>query len=464
MNLAYHYPIIYWNCACLSVDSSAISDEDFYNLIDEDIITLDDSENKKIQNKMDYSKIATALDSFKRSGIKIRLPLVNESRLGFTPDEKNNEILYGLKGITKVTDPTIEQIMMNREFGSFDEFLRKVTKKVVSKDKIINLIKCGGFDDLGTDRRELMKQYLTMTSEPKSRLTLQNANMLIDLEVLPKELSYESDVYKLTKELRKHKDSNKLWYAVDDLAIPADKFDSWQQIVRDSQVKGQDMLFDGVPRRVVSSSSWDAFYEKNMDKIRAEIKKNGAQLLANMNQKLFENEWNKYAAGDNLQWELDSINFYFSGHPLEKVLSQLPVEVDRLEDVIEDAQDGEFFIKGKVIPKMRLFTIAGTVIDKNTTKSTVTLQTPDGVVVLKIYKNLFSMLGATLSGESENGGEKLIEQEGFFEKGTHLLVTGIKRGSTFVPKVYKNTGRQAVLKINLDKDGNFLNLEEKQDV
>ena len=36
MNLAYKYPIIYWNCACLSVDSSAINGADFYNLVDDD--------------------------------------------------------------------------------------------------------------------------------------------------------------------------------------------------------------------------------------------------------------------------------------------------------------------------------------------------------------------------------------------------------------------------------------------
>lgn len=463
MNLAYHFPIIYWNCACLSIDSSAVSDEDFYNLVDEDIIELDDTENKKVQNKMDYSKIATALDSFKRDGIKIRLPLVNESRLGFTPNEKDNEILYGLKGITKVTDPAIEQIMMNRTFNSFDEFLSRVTKKIVSKDKIINLIKCGGFDDLGVDKRELMKQYLTMTSEPKKNLTLQNANMLIDLNVLPPELEFEGDVYKLTKELRKHRDENKMWYAVDELEIPSGKFEKWQEIVRDSNVPAVSMLFNGSPRQVIDSSKWDRYYDSQMEHIRTAIKKDKENLLARLNQKLFENEWNKYASGDNLQWELDSINFYFSGHPLDNVLPYLPVAVDKLEDIVEDAQDGEFYIKGKVIPKMKLYTIAGTVIDKNTTKSTITVQTPDGVVIVKIYKNLFSTLGATLSSDTESG-EKLIEQEGFFEKGTHLLITGIKRGSTFVPKVYKNTGRNSVLKINLDENGRFLNLEEKQDV
>ena len=34
MNLAYYYPTIMWNCACLSVDANAV-DENDYTFIDE---------------------------------------------------------------------------------------------------------------------------------------------------------------------------------------------------------------------------------------------------------------------------------------------------------------------------------------------------------------------------------------------------------------------------------------------
>ena len=67
MNLARFYPIIYWNCACLSVDSSAINSSDFYNLIDENIIDIDtiDADGSG-KNKMDYAKLASALDKFRK--------------------------------------------------------------------------------------------------------------------------------------------------------------------------------------------------------------------------------------------------------------------------------------------------------------------------------------------------------------------------------------------------------------
>ena len=111
---------------------------------------------------------------------------------------------------------------------------------------------------------------------------------------------------------------------------------------------------------------------------------------------------------------------------------------------------------------MKLYTVAGTVIDKDTTKGLVTIQCPSGVLTLKIYKDLFATLAATV-GDIDIDGDKEIEQESFLDKGNHLLVTGIQRGATFVPKVYKSTGRKAILKIVLDEDGDFVEFEEKQD-
>ena len=83
-------------------------------------------------------------------------------------------------------------------------------------------------------------------------------------------------------------------------------------------------------------------------------------------------------------------------------------------------------------------------------------------MTLKLYKNLYSTMVEVLGNIDEESGEKEIEQDSFFEKGVHLLVTGILRGTNFIPKVYKNTGRKAILKINLDENGNFIGLEEKK--
>ena len=459
MNLAFHYPIIYWNTACLSVDASAVNQGDFYNLIDDGIVDDEVVKGKKVQNKMDYAKIATAMDSF-RGICNIELPDINKSRLGFTPNVEKNSILYGLKGISRVTDPVINEIMMERPFKSLQDFLNKRTKKTITKDKVINLIKCGAFNEVeGKSTRQILTDFIKQDCEPKKRLTMQNANMLIDYKLLPDELNMACEVYKLTKELRKHRDSEKLWYIGDNIEIPVDKVDLWRNLIAASGIKGQSLVVDGEPHRVMDSGAWDRYYKAETDKISQYIKANQAALLEKLNRKLFEDEWNKYCSGDELRWQLDSMNFYFAGHPLIKPIQQMGriVDIDKLEDIVEGAQDGSFFIKGKTIPKFHLYTIAGTVIDKDKTKGLVTIQCPDGVVSLKVYKDLF----ATFVAVATKGDEV---QDSFFEKGTHLLVTGIKRGATFVPKVYKNTGRKAIMKINLDDNGNFVNLEDKWDV
>lgn len=460
MNLAYHYPIIYWNCACLSVDSSAVNAEDFYNLIDDDIVTIDEVEGKKIQNKMDYAKLAAALDSF-RNICTIETPDINESRLGFTPDVKNNTIVYGLKGITRVTEPVIQEIMMNRPFSSLQDFLNRTNSRIATKDKVINLIKCGAFDRIeNKSRKEILKEFIWQRCEPKTRLTMQNANMLIDLDLLPVELNYESDVYKLTKELRRHRDSQKLWYRADQLSIPYNKIECWRNIFKDSNIIGEELIIDSEPGKFIDSRKWDNFYETKMAAVKKYIKDNHNNLLEKLNCQLFNNEWEKYCAGDELQWELDSLNFYFSGHPLTQAISEMDVKVNRVEDVLEDEIEDFFVIKGKQIPKMKLYTLAGTVIDRDKVKGMVVIQTPDGVVNIKCYKDLYAMFAQNVSEINEDG-DKEIKEESFFEKGVHLLVTGIQRGATFIPKVYKNTGRKSILKILLDIKGHFCGFEEK---
>lgn len=444
----------------MSVDSSAINASDFYSLIDDEIINLDQVEGKKANNKMDYAKLAAALDSF-RGSCKIQLPDINISRLGFTPDVENNTIIYGLKGISRITDPVINVIMENRPFSSFKDFLNKVDSRLVTKDKIVNLIKCGAFDRIEKkDRSEILKDYILSICGAKQRLTLQNANMLIDFGLFPKELEEASETYKITKELRKHRDSNKLWYQGDNINIPADKVSMWRGIVQKSHIPGQSMILDGIEGKWIDSAKWDRFYDLEMDKLRSYIKAHSSDLLKQMNNKLFMDEWNKYCRGDQLQWELDSLNFYFSGHPLYNFVNRtnLPFEISKLGSIQEGAMDGYFLIKGKQIPRMLLYTIAGTVIDRDKVKGMVTLQTPDGVLNMKVYKDLYSTMVAVI-------GEENVEQDSFFEKGVHLLVTGVQRGSTFIPKVYKSTGRKAIMKINLEVGTNrFISLEEKQSV
>jgi hypothetical protein len=187
-----------------------------------------------------------------------------------------------------------------------------------------------------------------------------------------------------------------------------------------------------------------------MNRVREWIKINSEELLQKLNHELYMEDYLKYGTGDILDWELQSLNFFYSGHPLDGL--ELPIEYTRLSEVKESEVIGFFSIQGKQIPELKLYTIIGTVIDKDKPKSIAVLSTPDGVIDVKFYKQQF----AKLVHEDEEIGE-----ENFFEKGTHLMITGVKRGEIFIPKVYKKTGIDPILKIELDENRKFITFKKK---
>ena len=76
-----------------------------------------------------------------------------------------------------------------------------------------------------------------------------------------------------------------------------------------------------------------------------------------------------------------------------------------------------------------------------------------------MYRSQFSKYDQTLSTVNDDGTKNLI-QDSFFKKGTHLMITGIKRGDMFIPKVYKDIGIAPILKVEIE-NGAFKQLVEK---
>lgn len=439
MNLVYKFPSIYWKTACLSVNAGAINEEDYYNLVEQGIIELSDEEDIRSSNKIQYGKIASAIGDM-RGTIEVKQPDINKSRMGFTPNAENNTILYGLKGISRVGDAVIQEIILNRPYSSLEDFIEKMKtddeKKLISKDRVVNLIKAGAFDNIeGGDRPAILKKYIRIVADNKKRLTLQNFLMLIRKGLVPDFLDEEQKAYNFTKYIRKSRWGN--YYLVDEIAEDylLERFPA----ARIMEVEGN---------KVITQSWWDGIYNNLMNNVRAWIKSNHDLLLEKLNDTLFEEEYKKYASGTILDWELQSLNFFYSGHPLDGIKPN--IEISNYNDVVENEIVGHFHIKGKFIPKMKLHTIFGTVIDKDRTKSIVTLATTDAVVDVKLFKQQFAKY--VHEGEIDEDEDGYVRDENFFQKGTHLLVTGIKRGDMFLPKTYKNTGIQEIVKVVI-KDG-----------
>ena len=124
MNLAYKYPIIFWNTANLIIDSgSDTNDNEDDEDADEEEIAIQDLMVEEGASVVNYGKIASAIGRMQERGIIVHPPHINKSKYTFTPDVNSNSIMYGIKGITRVGDTVVDNIINNRPYTSVQDFL-----------------------------------------------------------------------------------------------------------------------------------------------------------------------------------------------------------------------------------------------------------------------------------------------------------------------------------------------------
>ena len=446
-NLYTYFPSIYWNTACLSIDAGANQEEDLQDLIQKGYIkpssgSLEDYEEdeegeKEVEStQIDRGKIAYAIGHFQKS-MNIEPPDINVSGFGFTPDKINNQITCGLKIVSKIGDQLIYNIIFNRPYVSIDDFLDRVS---ISKDRVVNLIKAGAFRNIDKrDELTLLKDYVMSASDPKKKLTLQNLPMLLAHNLIPQEFEHQKKVFNWVKYIRKMKHGT--YYKLDERALSF-----YENYLDQSKLMS---INDGEYWTVVEQKYVDNYYNNEMNKIKTFIAANQSELLAQMNNQLFLEQWNKYGMKNIEQGEMQSMRMYVHDHELADV--SLPYSIDDFEKIQEEEPDGNFFIDGKVIPRYVIRHIVGTVVDKSKLKHKITVLTPSGPVEVKIWKNQFAFYDQTLIDPSTP--EKTILQDSFFEVGTHLMLTGMRRGNQFVLKKYRNTKvDDVIMKINLKYD------------
>ena len=459
MNLAYRFPLIFWNCACLISDSGGAEieeeEEDIFvenieytDCIEEFIEESEDEEEeieevkttskKKKARTANFGKIATAIGKMKAVGVKVAPPDINKSGYTFSPEVKTNTIRYGLSGITRIGEEIIQNILSNRPYSTVQDFLSKVK---VTKPQMVNLIKSGAFDSFG-EREEVMKKYIASISSPKTRLTLQNMRMLIDNNYIPPHLDFQIRLFNFNKYLKNFKYENK--YLLNDIALNFfDKnFDVDELIVMNNSEYQYAIL----------QTKWDKIYKKGMDPVRDFLKSHQKELLKEVNEGLVKELWNKYCSGNISKWEMDSVSYYSHDHELKNVdcarynfsdysyLSENP-EIDR---IIE--------IKGKKIPLFKLHRIIGTVLDKDKNKKTVTILTTSGVVTVKIYGGVYSHYDRQISRKDPKTGKKKVIEKSWFSRGNKIIVTGIRQEDGFLAKKYKSTPYHLVELIEKVKD------------
>lgn len=433
MNLAYKYPIIFWNCANLIVDSGTIEG-------------IDDKTS-------DYNKIARAVNKNKLAGIKVSLIDINKSELSFTPDAETNTIHYGLGGLQGVGNEVAQMIIDNRPYDSVEDFMDK-TK--VNKTVMVSLIKSGAFDQFGK-RKNIMKQYLYTTINPKKRLTMQNFNALIENNLVPQNLKFQKQVFNFNKGLKKDCKYNTDYFALDGIYY---KF--YIKFFNEDNIEPIDN------KLCLNKKTWKKEYDSVMNAAKQYVTNNQQELLDKLNNQMLKDAWNKYAAGTISHWEMESLGMYYHKHELTNLNNSLYDIVDYTKLDSTPVVDYTFKRNGAEIPIFKTFKIAGTVIAKDEMHSQITLLTTTGIVEVKMSKEYFSQYNKRISEIRPDGTKKIMEQ-GFFQRGMMLVCNGIRRGDTFVLKAYKRKGNvqhqlYKITKVNKDGTIEMTNKRYGEDV
>lgn len=390
---------------------------------DEDDEEIKEEKTKKPKKVVNYGKISSAIGKMKQFGINVVPPDINRSKYTFVPDVENNQIVYGIKGITKINDELAALIIEKRPYDGVEDFMSKVK---VTKLQMINLIKSGAFDAISNyPREDIMFDYIKTISGCKKKLTLQNMQMIINQGLIPEELKPLEKVYNFNKFLKKNKFED--YYILDD----------YSQEYFNSNFNADLLTFvDG--NCCIKQKEWDKIYKKQMDGIRPFLAK--PETLQQLNHNLIGDLWDKYCSGPVSKWEMDSIGFYNSNHELDGIRDEDYDIVNFFSLPEEPIPTSTFTTKeGKIIPLFKLDRIAGTVLEKNKLKNIITLLTKDGVVKVKIYKPQFVKYDRQIFERDIETGKKKVIEKSWFTRGNKLIISGIRREDAFSPKCYRNS-------------------------
>ena len=174
MNICRFYGSLYWQTACLNVDSGLSGNQ---------------------QKQVDYEKIAKAIANMPK-GLVVP-PDVNHSGWKFTISKNN--ILFGLYALSGISSNEIQAIIDGRPYRSFKEFV-EANKDAISQKKMVQLIKSGMFKSFCEDTRLNMIAYIKYIVPKKEKLTTVAVNMISDFA--PERYQKQAKLYKIKKALK----------------------------------------------------------------------------------------------------------------------------------------------------------------------------------------------------------------------------------------------------------------------
>lgn len=442
MNLAYNYPAVYWNTACLSVNSGS------NDLNDDD-------------KTSEYGRVAASIGDMQKRGVTIDLPDINTADFGFKPNAEENSIVFGLRGIHGIGSDLVRTIISNRPYTSFPDFLtRMIDTKLVQNAQMLQLIKAGCFDSF-SDHTTTLREYISHVFEPRKKLTLASFNILHnELNVFPEEFNLHIRFYNYRKHIIKNVHSRSKERKTKNRIFSLDEVSTeflYEHFSEDCIVGYDEET--GMP--LVGEWLFEREYDKKMQTVKDWLDKDTTTKL--VNDLLLEDEWDKAGGNNSISFnEMSSLSYYYSGHELAH-LNRKKYDISDFTKLPSDPVSvRQYEWRGREMHEYQISRIAGTVLDKDKNRHTVTILTTDGVVVVKLYRSSYSFMDRQLSRINSDGTKTVIEKS-WFTRGNKILVTGFRRGNQFLPKVYRNTiySKPITLINSIDDEGNLSLSDER---
>jgi len=431
LNFCYKYNPIYWQTANLIVDSGAADGES------------NDSTN--------YGKMAVAIASIQREGVEISLPTINNVGFGFKPDTKNNRIIFGLKGVNGINTEISQMIIERQPYQSIEQFGKIfLDTKLLKPSQMLQLIKAGCFTEIhSSNRQETMDWFLQKyVFTPCTSLSLQQINKIQELDIIPSELKICFRMINFKK------------YVLDDEGLYEKYIDPKKKMIKRGYHDGHYLLDSNSQpffKKFFSEGSVvgikGEYYIISEKKFTKEIDEKIQPLkdwfalpatLKLYNDKYYEQIWNKYADGTMSRWSMQSLCYYDREHELEYVNEEL-YGIENFFNLPEDPVPYDYYKRYfndgvRQIPKFRISRIAGTVLNADNNRHTVTILTRQGTVDVKFNKGQYAFYNKRISAQLDpNSDKKTVLEEGWLKRGTLITCQGYRRGDQFVALVYNDT-------------------------
>ena len=400
-----------------------------------------------------------------KRGIKIDLPDINKAQLRFVPDEANNSILFGLKGISKINTEVAKTIIENRPYKSFNDFKERLVdtkREVVGKDgktsnkayvttaQLISLIKAGAFDSLeaGRSREAILYDYIETIYEPKKSVSAKMMNHILELGFVPEDLMEQVKHYHFREYVKKlpavadNKTKAIKWHTIETGSQEMNDYTTnyFETHFMNELVEDRDYRFDETGRIQIAlgtkrKGSFEDAYAQKVAKLTHWLK--SEDCLGRYNRLLLDELILKHADGSKERWEMESLSLYREAHECDN-LKLSGFNLANFDTLSEEPQIvGYNNYKGIQYPKFALSMLVGTVLDKDNNKHSITLLTQNGVVTVKFQAGQFNHYAKTISVINEQTGKKTTVEESWFKKGKLLFVSGYRSGQIFRAKVYK---------------------------